>query len=88
MGGRLLLSCQSQWRHQHCAKVVTAQTPGQLIDLHYSNYSCDMEQGMKNGSHCCAILSECVLLHFLLTLKTSLGDGADGAAYMGECVHK
>lgn len=79
-GAGLLLSSQSQsqWRHQHCAKAVTAQTPGQLIDLHYSNYSGDMEQGIKNGSHCCAILPECVLLHFLQTLKTSLGN--NGAA--------
>lgn len=64
--------------HERCAEAVTAQTTGQLIDLHYSNYSCDMEQGMKNGSHCCAILSEWVLFRFPLTLNARPGD--DGAA--------
>lgn len=54
---------------QHCGQAVTGQTPGQLIDLHYVNYRCDVERRMKNGSHCCAILSECTLLSFLLTLK-------------------
>lgn len=54
---------------QHCGQAVTGQTPGQLIDLHYVNYGCDVERRMKNESHCCAILSECTPPSFLLTLK-------------------
>lgn len=49
--------------------MVTGQTPGQLIDLHYVNYDCDAVRRMKNGSHC-SVHSECTLLSFLLTSET------------------
>lgn len=47
-------------------KAVTGQTPGQLIDLHYVNYGCDVERRMKNGS-------ECRTSSLLLTLKLQPG---------------
>lgn len=55
-------------------QAVTRQIPGQLIDLHYVNYGCDVERRMKNGSHSCAILSECIKL--FADLETSLGRDA------------
>lgn len=43
---------------QRRVKSVTGQTQGQLIDLHYVNYGCDVERGMKNGSRCRTAPSE------------------------------
>lgn len=54
---------------QQRVQAVIGQTPGQLIDLHYVNYSGDVERRMKNGSHSCVILSERTSLSFPLTLK-------------------
>lgn len=72
-GGTPLLSCPEQSGSEHGEQSALCeggdrQTPGQLIDLHYVNYGCDVERGMKNGSHCCA---ECTLISFLLTLNAA-----------------
>lgn len=59
-------------------QAVIGQTPGQLIDLHYVNYSGDVERRMKNGSHSRVILSECTVIKLSADLETSLS--SDGAA--------
>lgn len=59
-GGTLLLFCPQRTSRanransQRHVQALTGLTPGQLIDLHYVNYGCDVEQRVRNGSRCCA----------------------------------
>lgn len=58
---------------------------GQLIDLHYVNYSGKVERGMKNGSHCCTVLPGRSPVKLCDDLKTTVLASGDTAS-VTECV--